>query len=93
MYWSKNIRKGVAYSNGSGYSSPEMDRILEAAQTEVDANKRRELFGEMQRLAMTDLPIIPIVTESFVTIYNKRVQRLEADAEGVLGTSRDVGIA
>ena len=90
MYWSKNIRKGVAYSNGSGYSSPDMDRVLEASQTEVDPAKRRELFQKMQVLAMTDLPIIPVVTENFVTIYNRRLQNYEADAEGVYGTFADI---
>ena len=93
MYWSKNIRRGVAYSNGSGYSSAEMDKMLEDAQTQVNPEKRRDLFAKMQRLAMTDLPIIPIVEENFVTIYNKRVRNLEADAEGVFGTFADVSVS
>ncbi|MEQ8499796.1 MAG: ABC transporter substrate-binding protein, partial [Sneathiellaceae bacterium] len=34
LYWSENIKPGVPFSNASGYSNPEMDRVLEAAQTE-----------------------------------------------------------
>jgi peptide/nickel transport system substrate-binding protein len=86
LYWSKNIRKGVAYSNGSGYTSAEMDSILEAAQVEPDANKRRELFNRMQKLAMTDLPIIPIINRSHTSVYNRRVAGVEGDLEGVFGT-------
>jgi peptide/nickel transport system substrate-binding protein len=86
LYWSKNIKKGVPYSNGSGYSNPEMDKILEAAQVENDLAKRKALFADMQRLAMTDLPIIPILNENFVTIYNKRVKNIEHDPEGIYGT-------
>jgi peptide/nickel transport system substrate-binding protein len=86
MFWSKNIRKGVPYSNGSGYASAEMDRILETAQSEIDAGKRRELFNAMQVLAMTDLPIIPVVDVAYTTVYNKRLKNLTDDVEGVFGT-------
>ena len=55
VFWSKNIRKGVPYSNGSGYTSAEMDALLEAAQTERDPQKRRDTFHRMQTVAMTDL--------------------------------------
>ncbi|SLN24153.1 ABC transporter substrate-binding protein [Oceanibacterium hippocampi] len=93
MYWSKNIRKGVPYTNGSGYSNPEMDRIMEAAQVEPDPMKRKALFADMQRKAMTDLPIIPILNEDYVTVYNKRVQNVEGDVAGVYGTFADISIA
>ncbi|RZJ03186.1 MAG: ABC transporter substrate-binding protein, partial [Rubrivivax sp.] len=86
LYWSKNIRKGVAYSNGSGYTSAEMDAILEGAQVEADAKKRRDLFLRMQQLAMTDLPIIPIINRSHTSVYNRRVAGVQGDLEGVFGT-------
>ena len=93
LYWSKNIKKGVPYSNGSGYSDPEMDRILEAAQVENDPAKRKELFAQMQRLAMKDLPIIPILNENFVTLYNKRVKNIEHDPDGIYGTFADIALS
>jgi peptide/nickel transport system substrate-binding protein len=86
IFWSKNIRKGVPYSNGSGYASAEMDRIFEAAQSENDPAKRRELFNAMQVLAMTDLPIIPIVDVDYTTVYDKRLKNTTEDVEGVFGT-------
>ncbi len=91
IFWSKNIRKGVPYTNGSGYSSPEMDRILEAAQLEADAGKRRDLFRQMQVLAMTDLPIIPTVIDHFTTVHNRRLQGLvDEDVEGLNGSFANV---
>ncbi|WP_440865005.1 hypothetical protein [Symbiopectobacterium purcellii] len=39
LYWSKNYRVGLPFSNTSHYVNPEVDRLLEAAQTEND-NKR-----------------------------------------------------
>jgi ABC-type transport system substrate-binding protein len=52
LYWSKNILKGAPFTNGSGYSNAQMDRILEAAQVEPDPQKRRKLWEEFQQLAM-----------------------------------------
>ena len=44
LFWSKAIQQGVPYSNGSGYSNPEMDRLLEAGQVENDPQKRRQIL-------------------------------------------------
>ena len=46
VFWSKNISKGVPYSNGSGYTSAEMDTLLEAAQVERDPTKRRDTVAQ-----------------------------------------------
>ena len=86
VFWSKNIRKGVPYSNGSGYTSAEMDALLEAAQVERDPTKRRDLWHKMQTVAMTDLPIIPIINRSHTSVYNKRLAHFTDDVEGVFGT-------
>jgi len=86
VYWSKNIKKGVPYSNGSGYTSADMDALLEAGQTERDPAKRRDIWHKMQALAMTDLPIIPIINRSHTSVYNKRLAHFTDDVEGVFGT-------
>ncbi len=93
MFWSKNIRKGVPYSNGSGYSSAEMDMLLESGQTEANADRRREIFAKMQALAMKDLPIIPILNVSYTTVYNSDVKNLGNDIEGFFGTFANVDLA
>ena len=93
FYWSKNIKKGVVFSNGSGYASPEMDAIIEAAQVAVDPAARKALFHKMQVQAMTDLPIIPICTENYVAIYNKRLKGFESEKEGILGNFADLRVA
>ena len=90
VFWSKNIRKGVPYSNGSGYTSAEMDALLEAAQVERDPTKRRDLWHKMQTVAMTDLPIIPIINRSHTSVYSKRLAHFTEDVEGVFGTFASV---
>ncbi len=83
FYWSDNIKKGVAYSNGAGYASEEMDEILEAAQVEVNLEKRKELYKKMQQLAMTDLSTYPIVYINWFSVYDKSVKGLNQTALGV----------
>ncbi len=39
LYWSKNFKPGVPFSNGANYNSPEVDRLLEAAAIEARCQK------------------------------------------------------
>jgi peptide/nickel transport system substrate-binding protein len=92
FYWSKNIQKGAVFTNGSGYNNPEMDRILEAAASEADTAKRVALFAEFQKLAMTDLPLIPLVDLDHVTFANKRVHDHTTGAYGLRDNQAEVWV-
>jgi peptide/nickel transport system substrate-binding protein len=83
FFWSKSIQKGVAFSNASGYANPEMDAILEAAGSEIDLAKRQALFAKFQVLAMTDLPILPLVDLDQVTFADQRVHDYTTGAGGI----------
>ncbi|MCH8466594.1 MAG: ABC transporter substrate-binding protein [Roseinatronobacter sp.] len=54
--------KAPAGLNGARYHNPELTALLEGAQAEVDPEKRLEMYCEVQRIAMTDLPYQPIRT-------------------------------
>lgn len=73
VYWSKNIVKGVPFSNASHYSNPEMDRLLEAVQVENHAQKRMDEFHQIQKIAAHDLPILPLFELEQLTIFDKKV--------------------
>jgi peptide/nickel transport system substrate-binding protein len=85
VYWSKNIVKGVPYSNTSYYRNPRVDELLEAAAIETDPAKRRAEFLEFQHIVMQDAPDINIGVPRWVTIYNKRVQGHSVTADGLEG--------
>jgi peptide/nickel transport system substrate-binding protein len=85
LYWSKAIQKGVVFTNNTGYSSPEMDRLLETAQGENDPVKRKALYLDMQRLAMTDLPVIPLMETRFLTISSSKLKNHTVSADGIIG--------
>ena len=71
LFWSKSINKGTPWTNASGYSTPEMDRVIEGAQRAVDPAERSALFREMQRIAASDLPNLPLIELHFFTVHAK----------------------
>ena len=83
FYWSKNIKKGVPFSNAAYYRSPEVDSLLEAAAVEPDVTKRKQLFARFQQVATTDLPSINILLPTLITIYNKKVINHTLGPDGV----------
>lgn len=61
FYWSKNFLPGVAFSNGAHYANPRVDKLLEDAQSEIDPQKRKALYGDFQRIVQSELPRIPLI--------------------------------
>lgn len=49
-----------AGSNYMGYRNPDMDRLLDDAERELDFDRRRELMIGIQRLYAADLPVLPL---------------------------------
>jgi peptide/nickel transport system substrate-binding protein len=90
MYWSKNILKGSPFTNGSGFSNPKVDALLEMAQVETDPAKREAVWHDFQRLAMTELPIVPLLQLDMTTILNKRVKNLVYGGLGIYDTFANV---
>ena len=93
FWYSGAYQRGVPFTNASGYSNPAMDRILMDAAVEPDPARRRALFVEFQQLAMTDLPILPVVELTTVTVANRRVRNHTTGPEGVRGSFSNTWLA
>ena len=52
-YWKTNIN-GNNPQNGSGYSNPQYDAVLEQLSMEFDKTKRRDLIIELQQILLND---------------------------------------
>ena len=89
-FWSKSFKPGVGFSNGSHYVSADMDKIIETASGEMDEGKRKELYQQFQVLAMTDLPVLPLVAVESVTVANKRVHNHTINAHGTYANFAEV---
>lgn len=83
IYWSKNFKKGVPFSNGSHYDNPKVDALLEGAAVENDPVKRKAMFVEFQKIVAEEIPDIPLYSPLFLTIKNKRVHDDSLTADGV----------
>ncbi|MYN14244.1 ABC transporter substrate-binding protein [Pusillimonas sp. TS35] len=84
-YLSTNQKKGVIYSNTEGYSNPRVDEILAAAGREQDFNKRKELYGEFQKIVTNELPLIWTNEEPLFTIYDANLVNVPSTVWGPLG--------
>jgi peptide/nickel transport system substrate-binding protein len=93
LYWSKGAFRDAPFGNASRYANAEMDRVLEAIQSESEPLLRRALIGRMQRLAQEDLPTIDLFELRFFTLYNRRVRSHTVDAEGPCGNFAETWLA
>jgi peptide/nickel transport system substrate-binding protein len=92
LYWSKNFRIGLPFSNASHYSNPQVDQLLEAAQTENDPQKRLQQFTQFQQIVEHDVPDINLVSPLFLTVYNPRVHDHSLTADGIEGNLSGVWV-
>ncbi|WP_218574848.1 peptide ABC transporter substrate-binding protein [Reyranella sp. CPCC 100927] len=65
---------GWSGQNSGGYKSTDMDRTIDAMEVELDVDKRKALFGEMQRIYTEDLPVIPLYFRSDVFVLPKALK-------------------
>jgi peptide/nickel transport system substrate-binding protein len=74
LYHSKLIRAGTVFVNGTRWSSPETDSLMDRATVEVDPKKRAALYHDFQKRVVEASPIVFVHELDFVTVYNKRLQ-------------------
>ncbi len=60
MLHSRHPGGGFGDSNDNGYSSPQLDQVIEEAGRSFSLVERRQLLQRCARLAFEDLPIIPV---------------------------------
>jgi peptide/nickel transport system substrate-binding protein len=58
-------------SNASGFSDPKMDADILAAQTTLDPEKDKALWGDMQRIYADQLPVLPLFFRSEAHVVPK----------------------
>jgi peptide/nickel transport system substrate-binding protein len=61
-------------SNRGYYSNAKMDELLERAEVEMDPQARRLIYGQVQKLAASDLPYVSLWWQDNVTVMNQRVR-------------------
>ncbi|MET1101156.1 MAG: ABC transporter substrate-binding protein [Pyrodictiaceae archaeon] len=59
---------------GTGYSNPEMDKILDEAAVATDIKKRTELYEKAQEILAEDVPFIPLLQGKLMIVTHKDVK-------------------
>lgn len=70
LFMSDNIKHRV-WTNTAGYVNKEVDKILIAAGTEKDENKRKALYAEFQKIITDELPYYYTIEDAFHMGYHK----------------------
>jgi peptide/nickel transport system substrate-binding protein len=63
--------------NSGGYKNPEMDKLMDQIETELDKSKRGELWKKFQALFAEDLPMLPITYRSDPYVIPKWLKGVE----------------
>ena len=69
--------------NGSRYSNPVVDKLLEEATVETDPARRTQQYSQFQKILAEDVPLIFMTEMQFATVFNKKVKGAFDDALGV----------
>lgn len=81
-YISSNIKK-LLFSNTEGYSNPEVDRLFEEAAVAPTDEKRQELYSQVQKILVEDVPVIWTFEKDFPNIMDKKLKNVITSAIGV----------
>lgn len=69
-------------SNRGFYSNPRVDHLIDAGRHELDQNKRKQIYSEIQETLAKDVPYINLWYLDNVMVATKRVKNLSMDPAG-----------
>lgn len=84
-FHSDRIKKGTVFVNGSQWSSPETDALMDKATVEADAAKRGAMYRELVKKVTEASPVIYVHELKFPTIINKQFKDLIDGPLGIYG--------
>jgi peptide/nickel transport system substrate-binding protein len=75
MVWLRSgAPAGTPWSNQFGYENPELDRMIDEAASELDPQKRAQIYHDIQRLAMEELPVIFAIEHPFISVTSTKLK-------------------
>ena len=69
-YQSSNISKGVPWHNTQQFRNADVDALMVKAGLEINLEKRKALYADLQKMVVEEAPIIYINASPYHTIYN-----------------------
>jgi peptide/nickel transport system substrate-binding protein len=69
-------------ANRSYYSNPQIDAWIEQARTELDEEKRKDIYAKIQQQVLKDLPSINLWSLDNVIVHTARVRNVHPEPAG-----------
>ncbi|MDP6515688.1 MAG: peptide ABC transporter substrate-binding protein [Alphaproteobacteria bacterium] len=82
-----NEANGWSGQNYPGYANPEMDRLIDAIEIELDPEARLPMWAELQRLYATDLPALPLFFRAEAYFFPKWLKGVRPSGHMVTTTT------
>ena len=74
----------IGTTNESRYNNPEYDKLIEAANQELDLSKKLEILRQAEDMVIADLPIIPIYSYANVVAVQDHIDNFIQDTSGLI---------
>jgi peptide/nickel transport system substrate-binding protein len=77
-------------SNHSGFSTPELDKLLEQARTTIETEQAKPIYDQIQAILMDEVPVDWAWYRPFLHTVNKKWQNVtDSAADGLFYTLKD----
>jgi peptide/nickel transport system substrate-binding protein len=73
QYVTGQIRKGVDFVNNTFYSNKDVDDLFAAGAQEIDPAKRADIYHKIQKILVSDSPVIWLTEVQYVTVFNRKL--------------------
>jgi peptide/nickel transport system substrate-binding protein len=73
-------------NNRTGFRSADMDRLIESIRTELDPQRRNQIWGEIQRIYLTELPVLPLYFRAEPAIIPRTIQGIRMSGHSFVST-------
>jgi peptide/nickel transport system substrate-binding protein len=87
------IKKGVPFRNASGFSSPDMDALVEKIRVETEPARRRSLVVDFEKLAAQEACNLPLAEVGTTTVASAKVQNHSNDPNTLAASWHDIWLA
>ena len=74
VFSSKKIPPNGA--NRGRYRNPQLDALLDQARSEMDQQKRKQIFWEVQKIVANDLPYLNLWYVDNICVHRRRIEKI-----------------
>ncbi|HVH88954.1 MAG TPA: ABC transporter substrate-binding protein [Terriglobales bacterium] len=79
-------------ANRSYYSNPKVDSLIEQGRSELDENRRKQIYAQIQQQTLHDLPTLNLWYFDNVIVHTARVKNIHPEPAGNYDFLRDAEI-